>query len=98
MQSVEFTRASDAAEAAALADNPGAVFLAGGTDLMQLIRGRAVAPARLVGIGRVRGLDGVEVLGDGRARIGALARMADVARSQEIRSRWPAVSQALLQS
>lgn len=95
MPSVEYTRASDAAEAVALASNPGAVFLAGGTDLVQLIRGRAVAPSHIVSIGRIPGLDGVEVLRDGGARIGALARMADVAKNQEIRSRWPAVSQSL---
>jgi len=96
--SVEYTKASDATEAVALAGNPGAAFLAGGTDLVQLIRSRAVAPAHFVSIGHLPGLDRVEVLRDGGARIGALARMADVADDQAIRSRWPALSQSLLSS
>src|SRR5260370_7304360 len=96
MPSLEYTRASDATEAVALAGNPGAAFLAGGTDLVQLIRSRAVAPAHFVGIGHLPGLDRVEVLRDGGARIGALARLPELAHYPPAHSPRPPPPPSLL--
>ncbi len=84
----------DAALAAARAD--GAKFIAGGTDLMQLGKDNVEAPTALIDLDGLK-LDGIAVR-DGALRIGALARMSDVAAHPEVRSGWPAISEALLLS
>ena len=83
---------ADAATRAAA--QPGASFIAGGTDLMQLWKNN-VAPASVV-IDLDR-LDLRAISGDARGlRIGALATMAEVAEHPEVRRRLPAASEALL--
>jgi len=84
----------DAALAAARAD--GAKFIAGGTDLMQLGKDNVEAPTALVDLDGLK-LDDIAVR-DGALRIGALARMSDVAAHPEVRSGWPAIGEALLLS
>jgi xanthine dehydrogenase YagS FAD-binding subunit len=74
----------------------GAEFIAGGTDMLQLLQERVRAPAELIDINRLP-LAGVEV-GPAGARIGALARMAEVADDRRIQERFPVVAQALLAS
>ena len=87
---------SEAAAVARVARGQGAEFIAGGTDMLQLLQERVRAPAELIDINRLP-LTGIEV-GPGGARIGALARMADVAGHPGIRAQFPAVSEALLLS
>lgn len=73
----------------------GATFLAGGTNLTDLMRLGVARPDRLVDI---TGLpyDGVEHRGDGSVLIGALVRNSDLAGDHGVRARFPMVSKALL--
>jgi xanthine dehydrogenase YagS FAD-binding subunit len=80
---------------AAVAGDPGSEFLAGGTTEVDLIRLGVARPDRLVDINRLP-LTAVEERPDGGVRIGALARMTDVARAPAVVERFPAVSHALL--
>jgi len=84
----------DAALAAARESD--AKFIAGGTDLMQLMQDFVERPKRLVDIDGLP-LDGVTIGADG-VRIGALVRMADLADHAEIRRQYPVVTEALLAS
>lgn len=74
----------------------GAEFIAGGTDMLQLLQEGVREPAELIDINGLP-LAGIEVDASG-ARIGALARMAQVADDPRIREQFPAVAQALLAS
>ena len=92
-----YAAADDAATAVTrVAGTRGAMFIAGGTDMLQLLQDRVIAPVELIDINRLP-LTGIEVGPDG-ARIGALARMADVADDPRIQREFAAVSQALLLS
>lgn len=81
-------------EAAAL---PGAMLLAGGTTLIDLAKCGVAEPDTLVDISHHKGLDAIEVDEYG-ARLGALAKMSQVAGHDGIKSRFPAVSEALWQA
>jgi xanthine dehydrogenase YagS FAD-binding subunit len=82
-------------QAVAAAAHPGAAYLAGGTNLLDLMKGGVERPGRLVDIRRL-GLDRIEALADGGVRIGALVRNADLAHDQDFARRFPAVAEALL--
>ena len=96
MNSFEFVRPTPAAEAVAAAAAPGAAFHAGGTNLLDLMKGGIARPTRLVDVNRLPGLDGIEHLPDGGVRIGALVRNADLAHDPAFARRFPAVAEALL--
>jgi xanthine dehydrogenase YagS FAD-binding subunit len=85
--------ASEDAALALAAAQPDATFIAGGTDLLQLCKLGPAAPAQLIDISRLP-LDRIEPRIDA-IRIGALARMADVAHHPEIRRDYPALVQAI---
>jgi xanthine dehydrogenase YagS FAD-binding subunit len=91
-----YARATDAQDAVRLAAQPGAAFLAGGTDFLQLWKAGLAAPSRVIDIGRLA-LDRIEVRGDVLV-IGALARLADAAGHPSIRRELPGLAQALLAS
>jgi xanthine dehydrogenase YagS FAD-binding subunit len=74
---------------------PGAAFLAGGTNLVDLMRLEVVTPSRLVDVQHL-GLDGVDERDDGSLLVGAGVRNSDLATHPAVRERWPALSQALL--
>lgn len=96
MQPLSYARASDVQSAITLvAGNPGSTFLAGGTTKVDLLRLGVEHTNRVVDINDLP-LTAVDELGDGTIRIGALARMSDVARTPIIKERLPAVSEALL--
>jgi xanthine dehydrogenase YagS FAD-binding subunit len=96
MQPVSYARAGDVESAIALvAGDPGSSFLAGGTTKVDLLRLAVEHNDRLVDINDLP-LTAVEELPDGTIRIGALARMSDVARTSIIKERFPGVSEALL--
>lgn len=68
--------------------------LAGGTDLLTLMKAEIVAPARLVDIKRLVDLtDEIELTDDG-ITIGALASLAEIEQDELIRDRCPALAQA----
>jgi xanthine dehydrogenase YagS FAD-binding subunit len=91
-----YLRASDADWAiATISEHPQAKFLAGGTNLIDLMKMGAEAPTRLIDINRLPFAQITE-LGDRGVRIGALARNSDVAEHQLIKSRYPVLSEALL--
>ncbi len=87
---------SVAEAAAAVHAAPGAMFLAGGTTLVDLMRQGVLAPDVLVDVHRLP-LGDIE-LDDRRARIGACVRNAQLAEHPELRARWPVVGEALLSS
>lgn len=95
MQSIDYERASDPAHAIRLAQQPGARFIGGGTNLLDLLKAGVEQPTRLIDITRI-GLDQISELADGSVRIGALARNSDAANHHLIRERYPLLSQALL--
>ena len=72
-------------------------FIAGGTDLVQLLRERVRVPDTIVDINGIDGLRGISVAAD-RLRLGALTTMADAAADPRVREHAPAVAEALLAS
>jgi xanthine dehydrogenase YagS FAD-binding subunit len=94
MQPFSYTRAAEAEAAIAeVVHHPGAAFIAGGTELVNWLKDGIEAPTRLVDINALP-LDAIEVR-PGGVRIGALARMSDVAREPAIREAYPVVTEAL---
>lgn len=81
----------------AVAQDTGARFIAGGTTLVDLMRVNVEAPSKLVDINGLP-LKGITALPGGGVRIGALARMSEVAEHPLVVQGFPAVSQALLAS
>ncbi|MEV5125582.1 xanthine dehydrogenase family protein subunit M [Streptomyces decoyicus] len=79
----------------AVAGQPGARFLGGGTNLVDLMKLGVESPELLVDITRLP-LDRIEELPDGGLRIGAMVRNSDLAAAVPVRDRYPVVSQALL--
>jgi xanthine dehydrogenase YagS FAD-binding subunit len=91
-----YHRATEVRAALALvAEHDGARYLGGGTNLVDLMKGGAEAPTRLVDVGSL-GLNGVRVSPDGGLVIGATTTNSDVAADPEVRRRFPALSQAML--
>lgn len=91
-----YARAADVETAiATVREHPGGAFLAGGTTEVDLVRQNVLRPDLLVDINDLP-LDGIEDLPDGGLRIGALARMSDVARAAGVADRFPMLAQALL--
>src|SRR5271169_277738 len=97
MHPFTLSKADDPAKAiAAHAHDPQLVFIAGGTDLIGLMKDRATLPERLLDINGLPNMARIEALPGGGVRIGALARMSDVATDTEVRRRFPVVAEALL--
>src|SRR5258708_34789136 len=78
------------------ADDSNPAFIAGGTDLLGLIKDRAALPERLLDINGLPGMARIDPLPGGGVRIGALARMSDVAADREVRQRFPVIAEGLL--
>jgi xanthine dehydrogenase YagS FAD-binding subunit len=92
----EYHRATSVADAVtAVADRPDAVFLAGGTNLVDHMKLGVVAPGLIVDVGHLP-LTDVDLLPDGVLRIGADVRNSDLAAYPVVRSRYPVLSRALL--
>lgn len=85
------TRPEDAI--AAVAPDPGAAFYAGGTTLLDLMKIDVMTPTRLVDVNALP-LAAIEPI-PGGLRIGALARMSDVARHPEVIKGFPVVAESL---
>lgn len=96
MNQFEYELAANVENAVASGRSNGAVFLAGGTNLLDLMKGNLVRPTRLVDINRVPRLDRIEFLPDGGVRIGALVRNSDLAHDPKFARDFPAVAEALL--
>src|SRR5438552_10787061 len=97
MHPFALSRADDPTKAiAAHAQDPQLAFIAGGTDLIGLMKDRAQLSERLLDINGLPDMAGIEALPDGGLRIGALARMSDVAAHPGARRRFPVIAEALL--
>jgi xanthine dehydrogenase YagS FAD-binding subunit len=96
MRPISYARATGVADAiATVSADPDSAFLAGGTTEIDLLRLDVVQPAALVDINTLP-LDRIEDLAGGGLRLGALARMSDVAEAPGVVERFPLISQALL--
>ncbi|GJE69500.1 FAD binding domain-containing protein [Methylorubrum podarium] len=96
MNRFDYVRAGSVAEAVAAAAEPGAAYLAAGTNLLDLMKGNIARPGRLVDVTHLPGLDRIEHLPGGGVRIGALVRNSDLAYDRGFAKAHPAVAEALL--
>src|SRR5919108_4709153 len=96
MNRFEYTRANDVADAVRqIAADPAAKFIAGGTNLIDLMKENVARPSHLIDITRLP-LDRIEDTGDGGLRVGALVTNTDVAYNEQVEERYPLLSQAIL--
>ena len=93
-----YSRAADVADAVQqIAADPAAKFIAGGTNLVDLMKYDVERPARLIDITRLP-LRSVEEAANGGVRIGALVPNSDLAYHPLIEKRYPLLSSAILAS
>jgi xanthine dehydrogenase YagS FAD-binding subunit len=96
MINFQYSRANDVAGAIQqMAAEPGAKFIAGGTNLLDLMKYDVESPGRLIDISRLP-LTKVEETADGGLRIGALVPNSDLAWHTLIAQRYPLVASAVL--
>jgi xanthine dehydrogenase YagS FAD-binding subunit len=96
MKPFSYERARTPAEAAAaVAQHPGAQFIAGGTNLLDLMKLQIETPTHLVDLNGLA-LDRIEPTPEGGLRIGALVRNTDLAADERVRRGWGVLSRALL--
>ena len=96
MKTFDYFRPATISDAVAAAAEPGAAYLAAGTNLLDLMKGGVTGPSRLIDVTRLPGLDRIERLPDGGIRIGALVRNADLAHDPDFAKSYPAIAEALL--
>ncbi|TPG13497.1 xanthine dehydrogenase family protein subunit M [Sphingomonas koreensis] len=94
MKTFDYARA-DSPEAAVKDTGEGVKFIAGGTNLLDLMKLQIETPTKLVDISRLD-LAGIEVMDDGGLRIGALVPNSDLAADRRVIERYPVLSRALL--
>jgi xanthine dehydrogenase YagS FAD-binding subunit len=96
MKAFTFERATTPAEAvAAAARQPAARFIAGGTNLLDLMKLQIETPAHLIDVNGT-GLDRIETTEGGGLRIGALVRNTDLAAHERVRRDYAVLSRALV--
>ncbi len=95
MNDVGYERPASVADAIRLAARPGAAFVAGGTNLIDLMKGDVAAPTFLIDVNRLP-LATVAARPEGGIRIGALVRNSDLANHPLVRDAYPLLSQALV--
>lgn len=94
MRPFDYHRAASTVDAVA-AGGQGAAFIAGSTNLLDLMKLEVMAPERIVDINRLD-LRGIEETGDGGLRIGALVSNSDLAVHSRVRRDYPVLLRALL--
>lgn len=96
MKAFHYTRASSPADAAALAaKTPGAKFIAGGTNLLDLMKLEIETPAHLIDVNKLA-LDRIEETANGGLRIGALVRNTDLAADKRVRRDYAVLTRAIV--
>ena len=96
MKPFTYERATDVAGAVkAVAATPGAKFLAGGTNLLDLMKLEIERPTHLVDVGRLP-LAAIEDGADGTLRIGAMTTNSHLAADPRVRARYPVLVQAIV--
>jgi xanthine dehydrogenase YagS FAD-binding subunit len=96
MNNFGYVRARDVADAVRrIAADPAAKFIAGGTNLIDLMKENVARPSRLIDITHLP-LDRIEATKDGGLRIGALVPNSDLAYHPQIEARYPVLASAIL--
>ncbi len=95
MKPFSYERPATPVEAIEAAARPGARLIAGGTNLLDLMKLGIEGPAHIVDINRI-GLDRIEDTPEGGLRIGALVRNADLAADMRVRRHYPVLTRALV--
>lgn len=95
MKAFTYERAENPAAAAASARRPNARFIAGGTNLLDLMKLQIETPAHLIDVNHL-GLDRIESTGDGGLRIGATVRNTDMAADPRVRRDYAVLARATL--
>lgn len=95
MRPFQYQRAHSLEDAAAIASLPEAKLIAGGTNLLDMMKLQVATPSQLGDIGRI-GLDGIQDMPDGGLRIGALATNTATAVHPRVRTGYPVLARAIL--
>lgn len=95
MKAFSYGRAQSVTDAAAAAGKPGVKIIAGGTNLLDLMKLQVETPSTLVDVNRLP-LDKIEETSEGGLRIGALVRNSDLAADPRVRQHYGVLSRALL--
>lgn len=95
MKQFTYERATSVEGAVKAAQAPGARFIAGGTNLLDLMKLEIEAPAHLVDVSRLP-LAAIEATADGGLRIGASATNTAVASDATVRAHYPVLSEAIV--
>ncbi len=95
MKPFTYERATSPAAAASAAARPSVKFIAGGTNLLDLMKLEIEAPAHLVDVNGL-GLDTIAATADGGLRIGALVSNTDLAADQRVRRDYGVLSRAIV--
>jgi xanthine dehydrogenase YagS FAD-binding subunit len=97
MQAFEYVTPSKRDQVATLLGNDGSI-LAGGTDLLALMKDYVVVPKRLVNIKQIDGLGGISYQAGSGLRIGALTTLADLADNAAVRQNYPVLTEAAIEA
>jgi xanthine dehydrogenase YagS FAD-binding subunit len=96
MRAFTYERATSIeAAASAAASNRDAKFIAGGTNLLDLMKLEIETPTHLIDVNGL-GLDEIEVTADGGLRIGAMVRNTDLSAHETVRRDYPLLTRALV--
>ncbi len=94
MNAFEWTQASSVDQAIS-SRTDGSIFKAGGVDILDLLKERVSAPARIINLRLIHALDFIEDEPGGGIRIGPLVKMATVAQDPKVRSKWSIFAEAV---
>jgi xanthine dehydrogenase YagS FAD-binding subunit len=95
MKAFSYTRAESLDAARKALNGGGEKFIAGGTNLLDLMKLQVETPSHLIDINHT-GLDAIEETADGGLRVGALVRNSDLAADARVRKNYEVLSRALL--
>ena len=95
MKAFSYERPADTAAAVRAIAKPGAKFLGGGTNLLDLMKVEVETPTHLVDVSRLP-LNDIDETDNGGLRIGAAATNSDLAADKRVRERYPLLSRAVL--
>src|SRR5437588_4390175 len=95
MRPFTYARADSVNEALQATRDGQTTVLAGGTELLNWLRLGVAAPDRLIDISRIEALAVIEPLAGGGLRLGATARLNDVAANPLVGGNWPVLEQAI---
>jgi len=98
MRDFDFVEPTSVRDACALlAEDPEeSVVFAGGTDILVDLKADLRRPGRLVSLGRISELEGIEIGGDGALRIGAMTTVNRIARDEGVKARFPGINDAAM--